>query len=187
MRNGLGDAMEIILSIMVLLLQIVFGVLFGAASVYLSLKLFDKMTGNIDEMKELKRGNVAVAIVLVSLMGSIGLILSSGMNQFGEVFASVFESKYSFPLFIVTLFLAIIELIVVVLISVFVIYSGIMVIDKLTVEIDEMKELKRGNIAVAMEIGVVILVISMMVAGAIQGIEKLPLFDPLSYVSILGL
>jgi len=179
--------MELILSIVALLLQIFFGTIFGIASIYLSLRFFDKMTGGIDEIKELKKGNIAIAIILVALMGGIGLILSTGINQFGGIFANVLDSKYSFPLFLVAFILAIIELVVVMLISVFVIYTSIMVLDKLTVGINEMDELKKGNIAVALEIGVVILVISVMMMGAIQGIENLPIFNPLSYVGMLGL
>jgi len=179
--------MELIFSIIVLLLQIFFGVIFGVASVYLSLRFFDKMTGNIDEIKELKKGNIAVAIILVSLIGGIGLILSTGIDNFGQIFTNVFDNKYSFPLFLVAMVLAIIELIIVVLISVLVIYSSIVVLDRLTEGINELYELKRGNVAVALEVGIVIIVISMMMVGAIQSIEKLPIFDPLSYVSMLGL
>jgi len=179
--------MELIFSIIVLLLQIFFGIIFGVASIYLSLRFFDKMTGNIDEIKELKKGNIAIAIVLVSLIGGIGLILSTGINQFGNIFLNVFDNKYSFPLFLVAMVLAVVQLIVVVLISVLVIYSSIMVLDRMTGGINELYELKRGNIAVALEIGVVIVVISMMMVGAIQGIEQLPIFDPLKYTTILGL
>jgi len=179
--------MELIFSIIVLLLQIFFGVIFGVVSIYLSLKFFDKMTGNIDEIKELKKGNIAVAIILVSLIGGIGLILSTGIDNFGQIFTNVFDNKYSFPLFLVAMVLAVIELVIVVLISVLVIYSSIVVLDRLTAGINELDELKKGNVAVALEVGIVILVISMMMVGAIQSIEKLPIFDPLRYVSILGL
>jgi uncharacterized membrane protein YjfL (UPF0719 family) len=179
--------MELIYSVIVLMLQIFFGAIFGVASIYLSLRFFDKMTGGIDEMKELKKGNVAIAIVLVSLMGGIGLVLSTGVDQFGQVFMNVFSSKYSFPLFLVAMVLAIIDLLVAVLISVFVIYLSIKVLDTMTAEIDELAELKKGNVAVGLEVGVVILVISVIMIGAIQGIERLPIFDPLSYIGLLGL
>jgi len=179
--------MELIFSIIVLLMQILFGVIFGVAAVYLSLRFFDKMTGDIDEMKELKKGNVAMAIMLFSLMLGIGLILSTGVNNFGVIFSNIFENKYSFPLFLVALVLAVIELLVIVLISVFVIYVSISVLDKLTVGLNEMSELKKGNIAVGLEISAVILVISIIMMGAMQGLENLPLFNPLTYVKMLGL
>lgn len=182
-----GERMELIFSIVVLLLQICFGAIFGIISIYISLRFFDKMTGGIDEIKELKKGNVAVAIMLVALMLGIGIILSTGINQFGIIFANVFENKYSFPLFIVAMILAIVELIVVVLISVFVIYVSINVLDRLTEGINELDELKKGNVAVALEVGAVIVVISLIMVGAVQGIEQLPMFDPLNYINLLGL
>jgi uncharacterized membrane protein YjfL (UPF0719 family) len=179
--------MDLMFSVISLLLQLFFGVIFSIVAIYLSLRFFDKMTGGIDELKELKKGNVAVGIIFVSLMLGIGILLSSGINEFGLIFNNVFENKYSFPLFLVAMVLAVIELIVVVLISVFVIYISINVLDRLTAGINELDELKKGNVAVALEIGGVIVVVSLMMVGAIQGIEQLPIFNPLNYISLLGL
>lgn len=53
----------------------------GAVSVGLGLiiaiKLFERSTGNVDEWGEIRKGNVAMAIVLASVIVSIGIVLST--------------------------------------------------------------------------------------------------------------
>ena len=61
-------------------LQLVLGLVFAMGSVYLGLRMFDKLTEGIDEMKELKRGNVAVAILLGAIIFSIANIVEGGVS-----------------------------------------------------------------------------------------------------------
>jgi len=174
---------DIAISIVILLLQLFLGILFAILSVYFSLRIFDRMTEHIDEIAELRRGNVAVAIVLLALIISIATIVNQGVQQFDSIFAS----KLSLPFFIIAFVMAIVQLVIVLLISIFTIYTSIKVLDTMTVGLDELKELKRGNVAVALLIAGVIFAVSFIVASAINGIGDLPIFKPETLAAFLGI
>lgn len=175
--------MEIAFSIVVFLLQLFIGILFAILSVYLALRFYDKMTSGIDEIKELKKGNIAVAIILGALMLSIGNIIQKGVNQFDNIILS----GISLPLFILAFILAIVQLSIVVLIAIISIYVSIRVMDSMTADIDELQEIKKGNIAVALVVAVVIYLVSFVISGAIGEISNLPIFKPEVVASLLGL
>lgn len=173
---------ETLMSVVMLLIQLFLGIVLGILSVYLAIRFFDRMTEGIDEFAELKKGNVAVAIVLLALIAGIGTIVSTGTIQFGKYFAS----GLSLPMFFVTFVMLLVQILVVVLIAVLSIYISIRIIDTLTVGIDELKEIKRGNVAVAIEIAAVIYVVSLIVASSITGIENLSVFKPETLGALLG-
>ncbi|MEM3408081.1 MAG: DUF350 domain-containing protein [Candidatus Micrarchaeia archaeon] len=175
--------MDLSFSIIVFLLQIFIGILFAILSVYLGLRFYDKMTKGIDEIKELKKGNVAVAIILASLILSIGNIVQQGVAQFDNVLLR----GVSIPLFIISFIMAIIQLSIVVLIAILAIYVAIRVLDSITVGIDELGEIKKGNIAVAIIVAAVIYLVSLVVSGAIADINNLSIFKPEIVASMLGL
>lgn len=175
--------MDLGFSIIIFLLQIFIGILFAILSIYLGLRFYDKMTKGIDEIKELKKGNVAVAIILGSLILSIGTIIQQGVNQFDNVLLK----GVSLPLFIIAFIMAIFQLAVTVLIAILVIYVAIRVLDSMTVGIDELSEIKKGNVAVAILVATVIYLVSMVVAGSISGISDLSIFKPETVASLLGL
>ena len=83
--------------------------------------------------------------------------------------------------------MAIIQLVVVILIAVLSIYVSIRVLDTMTVGLDELKELKKGNLAVALEIGAVIYVVSLIVSASIGGIQNLAIFKPETLARLLGI
>ncbi len=46
-----------------------------AFGVGLAIKVFDQLSGSIDEWEEIKKGNIGVALILVSLIVMVGLIV----------------------------------------------------------------------------------------------------------------
>ncbi|MCX8202288.1 MAG: DUF350 domain-containing protein [Candidatus Micrarchaeota archaeon] len=175
--------MDIGFSVIVFLLQIFIGILFAILSVYLGLRFYDKMTKGIDEIKELKRGNPAVAIILAALILSIGNIVQQGVKQFDNILLK----GVSLPLFIVSFILAIVHLGIVILIAILTIYIAIRILDSMTVGIDELGEIKKGNVAVAILVASVVYLVSLVVSGAIGDISNLSIFNPETIASMLGL
>ena len=176
-------AVEAKLSIIVILIQVFLGILLSILTVYLSLRFFDQMTDDIDEIAELKKGNVAVAIMLLSLIMSIGLIVKQGIQQFDDILLR----GVSMPFFIVAFIMAIVQIVVVVIIAVLSMYVAIKLVDSMTVGLDELKEIKRGNVAVALEIAAVIFVVAFIVSGAIGNLSSLSVFNPATLASLLGI
>lgn len=52
----------------------------GVLLMWVSYRLFDKMTPEVDFATELKKGNVAVAIFIAALFISIALIIGHALN-----------------------------------------------------------------------------------------------------------
>lgn len=52
----------------------------GVLLMWVSYRLFDKMTPEVDFAAELKKGNVAVAIFIAALFISIALIIGHALN-----------------------------------------------------------------------------------------------------------
>ena len=76
LKNALaGDLYPLIAGI----LQLILGVILAVAAIYLALNVFDKLTKEIDEFKEIEKGNVAVAIELAGVIITVGLIIQSGV------------------------------------------------------------------------------------------------------------
>jgi len=46
-----------------------------AFAIGLAIKVFDWLSGGIDEWEEIKKGNIGVALIFVALILSVGLIL----------------------------------------------------------------------------------------------------------------
>lgn len=175
-------AIDISISIIAILLQVFFGILLSIISIYLALRFFDKMTDNIDEIKELKKGNVAVAVVLLAMIFSIGTIINQGVQQFDNVLLR----GVSLPFFIIAFVMAIVQLVVVIAIAVLTMYVAIVLLDSMTIGIEEMKEVKKGNVAVALVIAGVLYIVSFIVANALVGLSALSIFKPETLAGLLG-
>jgi putative membrane protein len=52
----------------------------GVALMFISYKVFDKLSPKIDFEVELKKGNIAVAIFIAALFVSIALIVAGALN-----------------------------------------------------------------------------------------------------------
>ncbi|MBI5225347.1 DUF350 domain-containing protein [Candidatus Micrarchaeota archaeon] len=146
-------------------LRLLLAIVFAVGAQYLAIKIFDKMTSKIDEMEELKKGNLAVGIVLASVILSVATIISGGVARavpsslnFGSV---DFWTGLGYGLF--SLFVALVFAVV----SQFV---ALRVFDSMTEGIDEQKELKKGNLAMA------VLLAAVIYATAIVVVAGLPSF-----------
>jgi putative membrane protein len=52
----------------------------GVVLMFLSYRVFDRLTPHVDFPEELKKGNVAVAIFVASLFIAIGIIIAGALN-----------------------------------------------------------------------------------------------------------
>jgi uncharacterized membrane protein YjfL (UPF0719 family) len=165
------------------IIQIILGILFGCFSIYLGFRFFDKLTVGIDELSELKKGNIAVAILLVFLSISIGIMLLGVIKNILQMFGNVVSPA----MFIITFIMAIVQIVVSIILVSLVVYVGLKIYDSLTPTIDEIKEIKKGNIAIAIVLGGVILVISLLVSTAIDNFVESDVFSPRFLAGLIGI
>jgi len=161
-------------------IQLIVGLALAMGSVYLGLKMFDRMTQGIDELAELKKGNVAVAILLGAIVFSIANIVQAGVVGLTKSIVPGMSLMHVAAAVIIGLF----NLSVGVVLSVLSIYVAVNVLDKITVGIDEFKELKRGNVAVAILMAAVLFAVSYVISGAVAGMAAS--VSPESVAAALG-
>ncbi len=153
------------IGLLVALVQLVVGLILAIGSVYLGLRMFDKLTEGTDEMAELKKGNVAIAILLGAIIFSIANVVESGVSALTQSMVP----SLSFMEMVAALIIGLVNLFIGVVLAVFSIYIAVSVLDKITVGIDEFRELRKGNVAVAIMMAAVLFAVSFVIRGAVAG------------------
>ncbi len=154
--------------IVLLVVQMLFGFLAGMFAIREGIQLFYRLTEKIDEWKEMKKGNVAVAIVLVAVILSMANVIQPGVLK---LTASLEGGRSIIGLFVGFL-LGLLNLAIGIAAAIAVIYVALRVLDKVTEDINIQKELKNGNVAVALFVAGVLLALSTVVSGAVGGLAS---------------
>jgi uncharacterized membrane protein YjfL (UPF0719 family) len=179
-RRDIMGLDSLLVGVGIALLQLMLGLVLAMGSVYLGIKMFDSLTEGINEMKELKRGNVAVAILLGAIIFSIANVVEGGVYGLMQGFVpglSPIEVSAALVIGVANLLLGIIF-------AILSIYVAIIVLDKITVGIDEFAELKRGNVAVAIIMAAVLFAVSFVIRGAVASMTSA--LSPQSVAAALG-
>lgn len=60
--------------------QLLLGLILAILAIYLSLNMLDKFTKGIEEFEEIKKGNVAVALVMTGVIITVAIIIQEGVR-----------------------------------------------------------------------------------------------------------
>jgi uncharacterized membrane protein YjfL (UPF0719 family) len=162
--------MVLLANVAVGLIQLIIAIIFAVVALYIGFSVLGKITKDIDEEKELAKGNVAVGIIVAAVFVAIALVVQSGVSGL-----SVGINKaMSIGLFSVDGLLAVavafLQLILGIVLAVGAIYLALNILDKLTKGIEEFEEIKKGNVAVALEMGGVIIAVAVIIQSGVIGI-----------------
>jgi uncharacterized membrane protein YjfL (UPF0719 family) len=132
------------------LIEILISFASGIFIFFISFKVFSLLTRNIDELSELKRNNLSVAILGMSFVFGIVMLVKSAINPTMETLNFVMSYQgVTFP----TIIYAIIRIIIIYIVSgifaFLILWLAIKIFLILTSDIDEMEEIKKNNIAVS--------------------------------------
>jgi uncharacterized membrane protein YjfL (UPF0719 family) len=151
------------------LIQLIVGLALAMGSVYLGLRMFDKLTEGIDELAELKKGNVAVAILLGAIVFSIANVVQvSVMNLTRSLTIGMPVLQLAIGIIV-----GLIHMLIGIILAVISIYIAVRILDKITVGIDEFKELKKGNVAVAILMAAVLFAVSYVIGGVVSAMAAI--------------
>ncbi len=159
---------EVLLGLGIAFVQLIVGLALAMGSVYLGLRMFDKLTEGIDEMAELKKGNVAVAILLGAIIFSIANVVEGGVAGLAKTILPGLSALEMAAALIIGL----VNLTIGVILAVFALYVAVNVLDKITVGIDEFRELKKGNVAIAIMMAAVLFAVSFVIRTAVAGMAN---------------
>lgn len=153
-------------NIIIGIIQLIIAVILAVISLSIGFAILDRMTSKIDEEKELAKGNVAVGIVVASIFISIAIVVQSGVNGVSVGLRNAIDGD------IYSLVASIIQLMLGMTLAIVGIYLSLNIFDKLTREIDEFEEIRKGNVAVALEMAGVIIAVALIVQSGVLGITS---------------
>ena len=152
------------------IIQLIIAVILAVVALYIGFSVFGKITKDVDEQKELAKGNVAFGIVVASIFVAIAVVVQSGVAGISVGIGKAASLGFSSVNGLIAISVAIIQLILGVLLAVGAIYLALNILDKLTKGIKEFEELKKGNVAVALEMAGVIIAVALIIQSGIVGI-----------------
>ena len=62
-------------------MTLVVGLILAIFSIYIAINVLDKITVGIDEFKELRKGNVAVAIIMAAVLFAVSFIIRGAVTN----------------------------------------------------------------------------------------------------------
>lgn len=156
--------------VMVGIAELVFSFVLGLLTVWIAFRSFSRVTRDLDEMQELKENNVAMGVLLASIVLATAFTVRSAIYpsistwqtflhrgfSAGELFSCMGITLFSF---VFSAGLALVS-----------IWSALRIFVRLTTEIDEFHEISRNNTAVAIVLGALIVVMGLFLSHGVQNL-----------------
>jgi uncharacterized membrane protein YjfL (UPF0719 family) len=140
------------------IVRLLIAIVFAVVSLYIASSVLGRLTKDIEEWDEIKKGNVAVAIYMAGIFISVATIVGPGV-------IGLFVS-----LDLVAIIGGFVQLLLALALAVAAQYVGLSVLGKLTKDLDEWNELKKGNVAVGLLMAAIVVAIAAVVS---QGVASL--------------
>lgn len=142
------------------LVGFVVSLLLSVVSVYLGLLLFSRLTPKTDEFAELAKGNVAVGLLLASVVFAVALVVTPAIPHLSNALLSArYALISSFVVVLVRLIAAVVS-----------VSLAVYVFDRLSGSLDEFAEIKKGNTAVSVVLAAVILATALFIRSSFNAV-----------------
>ena len=152
-------------------LQLILSLVIGIVFIYAGFRFFHKRINAINEIEELKKNNVAVAILNGSIILALVIMVKNAVEPAITVFSMAIRNpNATFISFLQMAGIMLVQIIVAGVIAYIAIYLAINLYTHLTKDLDELGEIKNKNIAVSIVLGVVIISISLLMQQGIKSI-----------------
>ena len=146
------------------IIQLVIAIILAVVALYIGFSVLGKITKGIEEEKEIARGNAAVGILVASVFFAIAIVVQSGVAGVSIGVSKALAGDYF------ALIASIIQLILGIILAIAAIYLALNILDRMTKGIEEFEELKKGNVAVALEMAGVIISVAIIIQSGVLGI-----------------
>jgi uncharacterized membrane protein YjfL (UPF0719 family) len=154
------------------IIQLVIAIILAVVALYIGFSVFGRITKGIDEQKELAKGNTAIGIIVASVFFAIGIVVQSGVAGISSGIKAAQASAGGILSAggLLAIGMGLLQLILGIVLAIASIYLALNILDKLTKGIEEFEELKKGNVAVALEMAGVIITTAVIIQSGVQGI-----------------
>ena len=149
--------------LLVAALQLFLGMVFSISAVYSGMFLLDCLTREVEEWALIKKGNTAAGVLYAIVVLSIIIMVEPSLLA---TVISVHDAIVNGA--VLTFVVHLLVLVIALLISVLSVYTILRVIDSMTPDVEEFAEIRKGNVAVALVTGAVLLGVSLVVSSAIK-------------------
>ncbi|OPX70829.1 MAG: hypothetical protein A4E36_00331 [Methanoregulaceae archaeon PtaB.Bin009] len=152
------------------IVQLIIAIILAVVALYIGFSVLTRITRGINEEKELARGNAAVGIIIASVFFAIALVVQSGISGISVGISKALSVGLLSADGITAIVVAFIQLILGILLAVGAIYLALSILDKLTKGVNEFEEIRKGNVAVALEMAGVIVATAVIIQSGVIGI-----------------
>jgi len=152
------------------IIQLIIAIILAVVALYIGFTVLTRITRGIDEAKELARGNAAVGIIIASVFFAIALVVQSGISGISVGISKALSVGLLSADGITAIVVAFIQLILGIFLAVGAIYLALSILDKLTKGVKEFEEIRKGNVAVALEMAGVIVATAVIIQSGVIGI-----------------
>jgi uncharacterized membrane protein YjfL (UPF0719 family) len=159
-----------LVTIFVGIFQLIIAVIFAVIALYIGFYIFGAVTRDVDEQKELAKGNVAFGIIVAAIFVAIGIVVQSGVIGISVGIDKAMAIGITSVSGLLVILIALVQLVLGVILAIASIYLAISILNELTREIHAFEELKKGNVAVALEVAGVIIAVALVIQSGVGGI-----------------
>lgn len=152
------------------LVQLVVAIVFAVMALYIGFWTLARIMSSINMEQELAKGNAAVGIIVAVVFIAIAIVVESGVRGLSAGIGKALSEGIFSLNGIIAIGLSIFQLVVGIALAIAAIYLALNILDKLTKGVEEFEELKKGNIAVALEMAGVIIAVAVIIQSGVLGI-----------------
>ena len=148
--------------------KVVFGGLVAALGIWFAFRGLNRLLG-LDPSVDLQQGNVAAGIVHAASLLALGLLAHNAVNATFDAVDLTFRGASVPPVMLARLaFFAFTHVGVSLLVGSAVLALGMLLFDRMTPGVDELAEVRRGNVALALVLAAILLVLAQLTAPGLQ-------------------
>lgn len=158
---------ESLIGLAVAILKVVIAFSVGIGAVTFGLRVFGKTTKNIDEIQEVKNGNLAIGLLLAAVVLAYTNVIGSGLQQLtdGVLTGTLLERALNFVGGLANLALA-------VTVASLTIRYALIAFEKIATNVDLWAQLKARNLAVALLLAGIIFGLSQVTSRGVDEIGR---------------
>ncbi|EAY29322.1 DUF350 domain-containing protein [Microscilla marina] len=162
------DTNRIIFSIYDVSLSLVFGLL----TIYIALKVIDKLVLKVNTLKMVKEGNISIALFKAILIICTLLLIQTSIKSSNSALQTMAEAhnKITIKIFMISLGYFFLFYVISLTFSVLLILISFFVYIKATIDLDEIAEIKKNNIAVSISLSLIIFGMTLFIRPAFHNL-----------------
>jgi uncharacterized membrane protein YjfL (UPF0719 family) len=145
--------------------QFLVAIVAAAIVAYLSIWLFDKATRGLDEWNELRKGNLAVGVVLGAMLIGVGIVLRPALAPLALNLDATTTDAVAYRILLHG-----VQVLVGIVLAVVSLGLSLWLFTRLTGSIDEWAEIGRGNVAIAAVLAGVIVATALITSTTMDAV-----------------